>query len=149
MNANTSLELEIALLGIASIQDAKGTSIWLILIFPILFTSGMCLLDTTDGALMMALYTSTTAVKDRIAILYYSIVLTVVTVIVAVVIGVIQLLSLVLNIAEPSGRFWDGVAVAGDHYDVIGRSSALQMENKWLLIIQVGQYVGRSSYLGV
>ncbi|KAI4174305.1 MAG: hypothetical protein LQ343_002444 [Gyalolechia ehrenbergii] len=70
----------------------------------------------------MALYTSTTAVKDRIAILYYSIVLTVVTVIVAVVIGVIQLLSLVLNIAEPSGRFWDGVAVAGDHYDVIGGS---------------------------
>ncbi|KAL8943485.1 MAG: hypothetical protein Q9216_001020 [Gyalolechia sp. 2 TL-2023] len=117
-----SIELEIALLGIASIQGAKGTSIWLILIFPILFTSGMCLLDTTDGALMMALYTSTTAAKDRIAILYYSIVLTVVTVVVAIVIGVIQLLSLVSNIAEPSGRFWDGVAVAGDHYDVIGGS---------------------------
>ena len=29
---------EIALLGIASIQASKGTSIWLILIFPILFT---------------------------------------------------------------------------------------------------------------
>jgi high-affinity nickel-transport protein len=29
---------EIALLGISSIQAAKGTSIWLILIFPILFT---------------------------------------------------------------------------------------------------------------
>lgn len=28
---------EVALLGIASIQAAKGTSIWLILIFPILF----------------------------------------------------------------------------------------------------------------
>lgn len=113
---------EIALLGIASIQGAKGTSIWLILIFPLLFTAGMCLLDTTDGALMMALYTSTTAAKDRIAILYYSIVLTVVTVVVAVVIGVIQLLSLILNIAEPTGKFWDGVKVAGDHYDVIGGS---------------------------
>ncbi|KAL9603461.1 MAG: hypothetical protein Q9219_001148 [cf. Caloplaca sp. 3 TL-2023] len=82
----------------------------------------MCLLDTIDGALMMSLYTSTTAAKDRIAILYYSIVLTLVTVIVAVVIGIIQLLSLVLHVAEPSGRFWDGVAVAGDHYDVIGGS---------------------------
>lgn len=30
---------EVALLGIASIQGAKGTSIWLILIFPVLFTS--------------------------------------------------------------------------------------------------------------
>ena len=29
---------EIALLSIASVQGAKGTKIWLILIFPILFT---------------------------------------------------------------------------------------------------------------
>ena len=29
---------EIAVLGIASIQGAKGTSLWLILIFPVLFT---------------------------------------------------------------------------------------------------------------
>lgn len=36
---------EIALLGIASIQASKGTSIWLILIFPILFT-GMFPLTT-------------------------------------------------------------------------------------------------------
>ncbi|KAL9058849.1 MAG: hypothetical protein Q9206_001758 [Seirophora lacunosa] len=112
--------IEIALLGIASIQGAKGTSIWLILIFPVLFTAGMCLLDTVDGALMMAMYTSTALAKDRIAILYYSIVLTVVTVIVAVVIGFIQLLSLIQNVAEPTGRFWEGVSVAGDHYDVIG-----------------------------
>ncbi|KAL8720781.1 MAG: hypothetical protein Q9225_002414 [Loekoesia sp. 1 TL-2023] len=88
----------------------------------------MCLLDTADGALMMALYTSTTAAQDRIAILYYSIVLTVVTVVVAIVIGIIQLLSLVLNVAEPSGKFWDGVAVAGDHYDIIGQSSLYRMK---------------------
>ncbi|KAI4232795.1 MAG: hypothetical protein L6R40_007287 [Gallowayella cf. fulva] len=111
---------EIALLGIASIQGAKGTSIWLILIFPLLFTAGMCLLDTIDGALMMSLYTSTSLASDRVAILYYSIVLTLITVVVAMVIGFIQLLSLIANVAEPSGRFWDGVAVAGDHYDVIG-----------------------------
>lgn len=48
---------EIALLGISSIQAARGTSMWLILLFPLLFTAGMCMLDTTDGALMMALYT--------------------------------------------------------------------------------------------
>lgn len=29
---------EIALLGIASVQGSKGISIWLILIFPVLFT---------------------------------------------------------------------------------------------------------------
>ena len=67
---------------------------------------GMCLLDTTDGALMMALYTSTSVAKDQVAVLYYSIVLTIITVIVAIVIGMIQLLSLVLNVANPTGPFW-------------------------------------------
>ncbi|KAH9840555.1 high-affinity nickel-transport protein-domain-containing protein [Rhodofomes roseus] len=111
---------EIALLGISSIEAASGTSFWLILIFPLLFTAGMCLLDTADGALMMSLYTSTTLAHDQIAVLYYSIVLTVITVIVALVIGVIQLLTMVLNVAEPSGRFWDGVEKAGDCYEIIG-----------------------------
>jgi high-affinity nickel-transport protein len=35
---------EIAVLGIASVQGAEGTSIWLILIFPLLFTSKVCVL---------------------------------------------------------------------------------------------------------
>ncbi|KAK8226702.1 high-affinity nickel-transport protein-domain-containing protein [Phyllosticta capitalensis] len=113
---------EIALLGISSIQAAAGTSIWLILLFPLLFTAGMCLLDTTDGALMMALYTSTSLARDTLAVLYYSIVLTAITVIVALVVGVLQLLSLVLNVATPTptGPFWDGVERAGDSYEIIG-----------------------------
>ncbi|PLN82424.1 high-affinity nickel-transport protein-domain-containing protein [Aspergillus taichungensis] len=139
---------EIALLGISSIEAAKGTDIWVILIFPILFTAGMCLLDTTDGALMLSLYVQPAANflpakrdsiesspetlsdeenevpvqnhRDPIAFLYYSIVLTCLTVVVAIVIGIIQLLTLVLNVAEPTGRFWDGVQTAGDYYDAIG-----------------------------
>jgi nickel/cobalt transporter (NiCoT) family protein len=82
--------------------------------------AGMCLLDTTDGALMMTLYTSTSLARDTIAILYYSIVLTAITVAVAACIGVIQLLTLVLNVASPTGAFWDGVSNAGDHYDIVG-----------------------------
>ena len=112
---------EIALLGISSIQASAGTSFWLILIFPVLFTAGMCLLDTTDGAMMMSLYTSARLASDAIAVLYYQCVLTSVTVIVAMVIGVIQLLTLIRNVKpDASGPFWDGVDVAGEHYDIIG-----------------------------
>ncbi|KAJ5008080.1 High-affinity nickel transport protein nic1 [Colletotrichum sp. SAR 10_66] len=100
----------------------KGTSIWLILIFPVLFTAGMCLLDTTDGALMMALYTSKAFSRDRVAILYYSIVLTGITVFVSAFIGIIQVLSLIANVAEPEGSFWDGVDAIGEHFDIIGGS---------------------------
>jgi high-affinity nickel-transport protein len=80
--------------------------------------AGMCLLDTTDGALMMALYTSTSLARDTIAILYYSVVLSAITVLVAICIGIIQLLSLVANFS--TGRFWDGVDAVGDHFDIIG-----------------------------
>lgn len=75
-------------------------------------------MDTTDGALMMTLYTSTSLARDIIAILYYSIVLSAITVLVALCIGIIQLLSLVASFS--SGKFWDGVDVAEDHFDIIG-----------------------------
>ena len=112
---------EVALLGISAIEAEKGTTFWLILIFPILFTTGMCLLDTLDGAAMMSLYTSARLAKDAIAVLYYQCVLTAITVAVALVIGIIQLLGLILSVRPNySGPFWHGVAVAGDNYDIIG-----------------------------
>lgn len=132
---------EIAILGIASIQAVQGTSIWLILIFPILFTckspllsdqiglsqvvklttpAGMCLLDTTDGALMLALYTSKAFSRDPIAILYYSTILTAITVGVSAFIGLVQVLALVQNVAEPEGPFWDVVDAIGENFDIIG-----------------------------
>jgi high-affinity nickel-transport protein len=82
----------------------------------------MCLIDTTDGALMMTLYTSTSLARDTIAILYYSIILTAITVMVAMCIGTIQLLSLVAGVANPTGKFWDGVNTVGDNFDVVGGS---------------------------
>lgn len=44
---------EIAIIGIASIQGAKGTSIWLILIFPILFTGMISMFTPLIIALLM------------------------------------------------------------------------------------------------
>lgn len=69
---------------------------------------------------MSALYMSASGANDEIAILYYSIVLSIVTVMVAVIIGIIQIFNLILNVAEPTGGFWDGVAKASDSYDIIG-----------------------------
>jgi high-affinity nickel-transport protein len=157
---------EIALLGISSIQASRGTSIWLIMVFPVLFTAGMCLVDTIDGALMLAVYVAPLAIsgegkgadddreggpldfegerqtqaegngegngnaeevrenrlKDPIMFLYYSIVLTSLTVMVALIIGTIQLLTMILNVTNATGLFWDGVQTAGDDYEIIGGS---------------------------
>lgn len=80
----------------------------------------MCLVDTTDGALMLALYTSKAFSRDQVAIMYYSIVLTGITVLVSAFIGIVQVLSLILNVAHPQGKFWDGVEAIGDSFDIIG-----------------------------
>ncbi|GAB0135283.1 hypothetical protein EsDP_00003626 [Epichloe bromicola] len=113
---------EVAILGISSLQALRGTSIWLILIFPVLFTSGMCLIDTLDGASMLALYTSKAFSRDAVALLYYQIVLSGITVVVSAFVGVVQVLSLVQNVAGPQGPVWDGVSAIGDHFDIIGGS---------------------------
>lgn len=130
---------EIALLGISSIQSAKGTSLWLILIFPLLFTAGMCLLDTTDGALMMSLYSSATLARDQIAVCYYSVCLTAITVIVAIFIGIVQLLILGSNlVSEKEGEkgFWKGVNALGDRYDIVGKSEYSRL-GSWAMLMSV------------
>jgi high-affinity nickel-transport protein len=112
---------EVALLGISALQGSKGTSLWFILCFPLLFTAAMCLVDTIDGALMMALYTSAAASRDPFTITYYSLVLTGVTVVVALFVGSLQALELADAVKiNPEGAFWEGVEKLGDNYDIIG-----------------------------
>src|SRR5271170_571362 len=52
--------------------------------------------------------------------LFHSILLTSLSIGIAITIGFIQLLTLIYNIANPTGRFWDGVAWLGDYYDIVG-----------------------------
>jgi high-affinity nickel-transport protein len=40
---------EVALLGIASVEATKGTSFWLLMLFPLVFTAGMCLIGMCFG----------------------------------------------------------------------------------------------------
>jgi len=42
---------EVGILGIAALEAGKGLPVYTIMVFPLLFTVGMCLLDTTDGRL--------------------------------------------------------------------------------------------------
>jgi nickel/cobalt transporter (NiCoT) family protein len=52
--------------------------------------------------------------------LFHSILLTSLSIGIAITIGVIQLLSLIYNIREPTGPFWDGVQWINDRYDIVG-----------------------------
>jgi high-affinity nickel-transport protein len=96
---------EVGLLGIAAAQAGKGLPIVYILIFPLLFTAGMCLLDTTDGILMLGAYGW--AFLKPIRKLYYNLNITLISVLVALVVGTIEVFSIIAMEFNLSGGLWD------------------------------------------
>jgi high-affinity nickel-transport protein len=84
---------EVGLLGIAAIQGGKGLSIYDILLFPLLFTVGMSLLDTSDGILMFGEYGW--AYFKPIRKLYYNMNITLVSIIVALLVGAVESLGVI------------------------------------------------------
>jgi high-affinity nickel-transport protein len=98
---------EVGLLGLAAATAGKGLPIPFILLFPLLFTAGMCLLDTTDGILMLGAYGW--AFVKPIRKLYYNLNITLISVLVAFVVGTIEIISIVSGLLKLSGGFWDYV----------------------------------------
>ena len=98
---------EVGILGIAAAQAGKGLPIAYILIFPALFTAGMCLLDTTDGILMLGAYGW--AFVKPIRKLYYNLNITLISVLVAFVVGTIEVFSIIAVEFHLSGGIWDSL----------------------------------------
>lgn len=109
---------EVSLLGISATQSAHGMSMWVVLVFPVLFAAGMSLVDTTDGVLMLGAYEW--AFVRPIRKLYYNLTITLVSVIVAVLIGGIEALGLLVDPLDLKGRFWDVINTLNDNFNDLG-----------------------------
>ncbi len=109
---------EVGLLGISGAEAAKGLPIWAILVFPLLFTVGMALVDTLDGILMLGAYGW--AFVRPLRKLYYNITITSVSVVIALLVGGIEALGLIGGRFGMAGRFWDAVGSANDNFGLIG-----------------------------
>lgn len=96
---------EVGLLGIAAAEAGKGLPIFYILIFPLLFMAGMCLIDTTDGILMLGAYGW--AFLKPVRKLYYNMNITLISVLVAFVVGTIEVFSIIAMEFNLSGGFWN------------------------------------------
>ncbi len=111
---------EVALFGISSAQAANGMSLSTIMVFPLLFTAGMTLIDTTDGVLMLGAYGW--AFMKPVRKLYYNMTITAVSVIVAVLIGGLETLNLIgdqLGLTD-GGGFWGAIGAINDNFGVLG-----------------------------
>lgn len=109
---------EVGLLGIAAVEAGKGLPIYDILIFPLLFTAGMSLLDATDGVLMLGAYGW--AFIKPVRKLYYNITVTFVSVVVAALVGGIEALSVISAQLKFTGGAWTVLNSLSEHFGTIG-----------------------------
>ena len=129
---------EIAVLGLAAAEAAKGLAIWSIMIFPALFTAGMALVDTTDSVLMTGAYGW--AFVQPVRKLYYNLTITLVSVVVAVVVGGIEALGLVAERLSLDGPFWRVVAGLNDNFAALGYLIVALFAAAWLVSALVYRY---------
>lgn len=109
---------EVGLLGISAAQASQGMDIWAIMIFPLLFTAGMSLIDTIDSILMLGAYGW--AYVKPIRKLYYNMTITSVSVVVALLVGGIEALGLLSDQANLTGPFWNFIGSLNDNFGNIG-----------------------------
>ncbi|MBB3213083.1 high-affinity nickel-transport protein [Herbaspirillum sp. Sphag1AN] len=131
---------EIALLGISATQASNGLSVWAIMIFPLLFTAGMSLIDTTDSILMLGAYGW--AFVKPIRKLYYNMTITFVSVLVAVAIGGIEVLGLLADKLQLEGPFWNAVSSLNGNFGVIGYFIIGLFILSWLISLAIYKWRG-------
>ncbi len=126
---------EVALFGISATQAADGASFGTLLVFPALFTAGMTLIDTTDGALMLGAYGW--AFLKPMRKLFYNLTITAVSVVVAVLIGGIETLGLIGDAFKLEGPFWDAIGALNDNFGVLGYLIIGVFALSWLISIVI------------
>jgi high-affinity nickel-transport protein len=109
---------EVGILGIAALEAGKGLPVYTIMVFPLLFTAGMCLLDTTDGVLMLGCYGW--AFVKPVRKLYYNMNVTLVSVLVAALVGTIEVLSVAGAQLGLRGATWDAIGRVSDNFGAVG-----------------------------
>ncbi|MGH3598179.1 MAG: HoxN/HupN/NixA family nickel/cobalt transporter, partial [Mycobacterium sp.] len=127
---------EVALLVLAGTSAAAGLPWYAILCLPVLFTAGMCLLDTIDGSFMNFAYGW--AFSNPVRKVYYNITITGLSVAVALLIGSVELLGLLADQLGWSGGFWDWIG--GLNLNAVGFVIVALFVVTWAVALAVWRY---------
>ena len=127
---------EVGLLVLAGGAAAFSLPFYSILILPIIFAAGMCLMDTTDGIFMNAAYGW--AFARPVRKVFYNITITALSVAVALIIGTIELISALCDQANiTSGVLAD---IASIPLDYAGYAIVALFFLAWLLALAVWKF---------
>ncbi|MCH4815790.1 MAG: HoxN/HupN/NixA family nickel/cobalt transporter [Saccharolobus sp.] len=83
--------------------------LWSLLVFPFLFTSGMTLIDTTDGFFMNGAY-SWAFLGNPLKKIWYNLTMTTISILIAYLVGTLELLGLIQSQFNLSGIFWQWIS---------------------------------------
>jgi len=135
---------EVGLLGISATQAAHGLSPWSIMVFPILFSAGMSLVDTLDGHMMLGAYGW--AYMKPIRKIYYNLSITMVSVLVALLVGGIEALGLFQSKFNLGGGFWDAIGALNGHFGTLGYIIITIFAFSWLGSILIYKIKGYDQF---
>ncbi|MBV8047518.1 MAG: HoxN/HupN/NixA family nickel/cobalt transporter, partial [Paludibacterium sp.] len=131
---------EVGLLGLSATQAAQGMSPWSVMLFPMLFSAGMSLVDTLDGHLMLGAYGW--AYLKPVRKIYYNLSITLVSVLVAALVGGIEALGLIADRWQLSGGFWSLIGELNDHFGLLGYLIIAIFVASWLLSLLIYRVKG-------
>jgi nickel/cobalt transporter (NiCoT) family protein len=127
---------EVGLLVLAGGAAAFSLPFYVVLVLPILFAAGMCLMDTVDGVFMNAAYGW--AFAKPVRKVFYNITITSISVAFALIIGTIELVSVLADQAGiESGPL---AAVAGINLDYAGYGIVALFVVAWLVAMAVWRF---------
>ena len=127
---------EVGLLVLAGGAAAFNLPFYTILVLPVLFAAGMCLLDTIDGVFMTAAYGW--AFLKPVRKVFYNLTITAVSVAVALVIGTIELIGVLAHQADiTSGPI---AAIADIPLDYAGYGILALFVLAWAIALAVWRY---------
>ncbi|MCP4180805.1 MAG: HoxN/HupN/NixA family nickel/cobalt transporter [bacterium] len=135
---------EVALLGISASQAANGISIWSIMIFPLLFMAGMCVLDTLDGVLMLGIYGW--AFLKPMRKLYYNMTITLVSFMVAFIIGGLEAMNIISNQLNLNSGLWSYINTINDNFGSLGYIVIGVFIVSWLISTFIYKYSKLNSF---
>ncbi|CQD22857.1 HoxN/HupN/NixA family nickel/cobalt transporter [Mycobacterium avium] len=127
---------EVGLLVLAGGAAAFNLPFYAILVLPILFAAGMCLMDTTDGVFMN--YAYGWAFAKPVRKIFYNLTITSISVAVALIIGTIELIGVLADrLHIDSGPL---AAIANINLDYAGYAIVALFVFSWLIAVSVWRF---------
>ncbi len=127
---------EVGLLVLAGGAAAFSLPFYAILVLPILFAAGMCLMDTTDGVFMNFAYGW--AFARPVRKVFYNITITSISIAVALIIGTIELIGVIADQAKiTTGPL---AAIAGIPLDYAGYGIVALFFASWVIALAVWRF---------